>query len=310
MRVELLGVRGSTPAPGSAFVRYGGHTSCIAIGPDDGPPTLVLDAGTGIRRLPELLGAAPFRGSILLTHLHWDHTQGLPFCPSIDRDDAQVELWVPNQHDSGPPEAPVELLARAMSPPHFPIDPSGLRGRWTFRSLDAGELSIAGFAVTVAEIPHKGGRTFGFRISDAGATLAYLPDHGPIALGPGPDGWGEIHPGALALSRRADVLLHDAQHTVEEFAARAHFGHCPADYALSLGRAAGVATLVLFHHDPSRTDDQLDTLVGRLRASSGEGGPRVLAAAERDVFSLGRTPGGRGTRDAPGPARADPGDHP
>lgn len=286
MRAELLGVRGSTPAPGSPFVRYGGHTSCIAIGPDDGPPRLLLDAGTGIRRLPQLLGDDPFVGTILLSHLHWDHTQGLPFCPSIDRDDAVVNLRVPIQDpNTGEPADPVGLLRRAMSPPHFPIEPTGLRGRWSFSDLDDGTHLIEDLRVTVAEIPHKGGRTFGFRITDGASTIAYLPDHGPIALGPGPNGWGELHPTALALARDADYLIHDAQHTVEEFPSRANFGHCPADYAVSLGRAAGVETVVLFHHDPSRNDDDLDALVGRLRAAAGESGLKVVAGAERDVFS-------------------------
>jgi ribonuclease BN (tRNA processing enzyme) len=307
MRIELLGVRGSTPAPGSAFVRYGGHTSCVAIGADDGPPRLVLDAGTGIRRLPQLLGDAPFIGSILLTHLHWDHTQGLPFCPSIDRDDAEVDLWVPSQRGGpGEDEEPAALFARAMSPPHFPIDPSGLRGRWRFHKLDVGAHRIGDLNVTVDDIPHKGGRTFGFRITDNVSTTAYMPDHGPIALGPGPDGWGELHATALALAKGVDLLLHDAQHTVEEFPARAHFGHCPADYAVSLGLAADVGTVVLFHHDPARTDDELDALVGRLRAAAGKHGLRVVAGAEQDVFSgFRRDRDGRGTPGGPGPARGD-----
>ncbi len=309
MRVQLLGVRGSTPAPGKEFVRYGGHTSCVAIGADDGPPTLVLDAGTGIRRLPDLLGGDPFSGSILLTHLHWDHTQGLPFCPSIDRDDAVVDLWIPTQIGPLAAEQPVDVLARAMSPPHFPIAPSELRGRWAFRPLDAGTQTIEGLQVTVEEIPHKGGRTFGFRITDGTMTITYMPDHGPIALGPGPNGWGELHPTAVALAADVDLLLHDAQHTPEDFPPRAHFGHCPADYAASLGQLAHSRTVVLFHHDPARTDDQLDTLVARLRTAMGERGPLVVGAAEGDVFSSSPGPDGRGTRDAPDPVRADQGDH-
>ncbi len=285
MRIELLGVRGSTPAPGRQFVRYGGNTSCVAIGPDEGPPTLILDAGTGIRRLPGLLGDQPFIGSIVLSHLHWDHTQGLPFCSSIDRDDAEVDLWVPTQVGPMASEAPEDVLARAMSPPHFPIEPSGLRGRWAFRPLDPGDHSIGGLQVTAADIPHTGGRTYGLRVTDGAMTVTYMPDHGPIALGPGPDGWGELHPTAVALARDADVLLHDAQHTVEEFPARAHFGHCPADYAVSLGEAARVAKVVLFHHDPSRSDEDLDALVAGLRTSAGERGPVVVAGSEGDVFT-------------------------
>ena len=93
MRVHLCGVRGSTPAPGAEFVRYGGHTSCLAVGHDDGPvPTLILDAGTGLRRVTALLDGRPFDGTILLTHLHWDHVHGLPFFRGGDREDARVTL--------------------------------------------------------------------------------------------------------------------------------------------------------------------------------------------------------------------------
>ena len=95
MRVTFCGTRGSTPAPGLDFIRFGGHTSCVALSHDDGAspsrPTLLLDAGTGLRRLPELLGDRPFRGTVLLTHLHWDHVQGLPFFRAGDRDDARVD---------------------------------------------------------------------------------------------------------------------------------------------------------------------------------------------------------------------------
>ena len=124
-----LGVRGSTPAPGSDYVRYGGHTSCVAVIADGAAaPTLLMDAGTGIRSLPGLLGPEPFRGSILLSHLHWDHVEGLPFCRAVDRDDARVDLHVPAQDGV----SPRDLLARMFSPPSFPIEPEGLLGTWRF----------------------------------------------------------------------------------------------------------------------------------------------------------------------------------
>jgi phosphoribosyl 1,2-cyclic phosphodiesterase len=122
MRLALLGVRGSTPAPGASFVRYGGHTSCVAVLPDGpGPPALLLDAGTGLRDLPGLLGGAPFDGAVVLTHLHWDHVQGLPFCPSMGHPGSRVTVHLPAP--AGADAA--ALLARGMSPPHFPI---GRRG--------------------------------------------------------------------------------------------------------------------------------------------------------------------------------------
>ena len=181
MKVFICGVRGSTPAPGSDFVRYGGATSCVAIAADtDESPRLVLDAGTGLQRLSRLLGGQPFRGTILLGHLHWDHTHGLPFFAAGDRPDSEVTVLVPSQ-DAGAEE----LISRVLSPPHFPIRPAQLRGSWAFANLDAGEHDIEGFAVLALDIPHKGGRTFGFRVTDRShASLAYLSDHSPISPGP------------------------------------------------------------------------------------------------------------------------------
>ncbi len=158
MKVHVLGVRGSTPAPGHAFVRYGGNTSCLALALDDRAPSLLLDAGTGLRALGALLGEAPFRGAMLLGHLHWDHTQGLPFCRAIDNDGAEVRLCLPDQEDGLPA---LDVLRRSMSPPHFPIGPEALRGRWTFEGLAPGFHHVAGFEVLALEIPHKGGRTYG-----------------------------------------------------------------------------------------------------------------------------------------------------
>ena len=270
MEATLCGVRGSTQSPGHEFARHGGHTSCVALAHDGEPPTLLLDAGTGIRRVTDLLGGAPFRGTILLGHLHWDHTQGLPFFRSGDRADAVVRLVMPDVGD------PLELLRRSMSPPHFPIGPEGLRGRWTFEAIEPGRHRFEGFDVLAREIPHKGGRTFGYRITDGTGTLAYLSDHCPTAFGEGVDGCGELHDTALELATGADVLIHDAQHTVDELAARAQFGHAAADYAVALGELAGVGRVVLFHHDPSRTDDELDAI----EASFQGRGVAVEAATE------------------------------
>ncbi len=263
VRVDLLGVRGSTPSPGADFVRYGGNTSCVALSHDGRRPSLLLDAGTGLRSLGRLLGGEAFRGSLLLTHLHWDHTHGLPFSPAIDHPDASVDVLLPDQGTDA-----LELLSGAMRPPHFPIRPDELRGSWRFTSIDEGELHVEGFTVVAREIPHKGGRTFGYRVSDSTASIAYLPDHGPVALGPGIDGFGPIHPAALDLAAGADLLIHDAQHNAAEFPRVASFGHSTADYAIALGTKAGVGRVVLFHHDPNRTDDALDELLGSMRSGT------------------------------------------
>jgi phosphoribosyl 1,2-cyclic phosphodiesterase len=265
--ITLCGVRGSTPTPGVEFVRYGGHTSCLAVAHErDAPPTLILDAGTGVRAVTGMLGGEAFNGTILLTHLHWDRVQGLPFFAAADRPDARVTLLVPAQEDGADAKS---VLARAMSPPHFPMTPDDLRGDWTFATLSPGESSREGFTVLAREVPHKGGRTFGYRVSDGRATFAYMPDHCPTALGPGPDGYGEYHPAALELADGADVLVHDAHMlTREDLAAEGRFGHALADYALELGRRGEVRRLILFHHRPDRTDEALDELAERVGRGS------------------------------------------
>ena len=282
MRVFLCGVRGSTPAPGPEFVRYGGNTSCVAVAHDGAEaPTLVLDAGTGLQRFSRLLGGQPFTGTILLGHLHWDHTHGLPFFPAGDRQGSEVELLIPAQE--GEPE---EVLARAFSPPHFPIRPSQLEGGWRFGALDPGQHDIGGFSVLALDIPHGGGRTFGFRVSDGRSVMAYLSDHSPVALGPGPDGLGEYHDAALRLVSGVDLLVHDAQITADEFEAKARYGHSAVEYALGLAQVAGAKHLLLYHHDPSRTDADIDGLVARLR----QGPVAVTAAAEDTVVDLPAQP--------------------
>ena len=263
MRLVLCGVRGSTPSPGPEFVRYGGHTSCVALAHDGRPPSLVLDGGTGLRRLSQLLEGGPFRGTLLLGHLHWDHTQGIPFFAAGDRPDSRVSVHLPEQGTDA-----AALLARALSPPHFPIGPGQLRGSWSFANLAPGEYEMEGFTVLALEIPHKGGRTFGFRVSDGSSSVAYLSDHSPITLGLGPDGFGEYHDAAVALASGADVLLHDAQHTAGEFEAKKAFGHSAVEYAVGLAEKAAVGRLLLFHHDPPRTDDELDAIVAAYAASA------------------------------------------
>ena len=299
MLVTFCGVRGSTPAPGAPFVRYGGSTSCVALahgGPGDegaggagagrdgaagqrgagAPPVLLLDAGTGLANATGLLRGEPFAGTILLTHLHWDHCLGLPFFAAGDRDDARVRLLLPDQ--GGPVVAgdAARLLARIMSPPFFPVTPWQLRGAWTFGTVTPGPFKAEGFTVEAREIPHKGGRTLGYRVSDGDRVVAYVTDHCPTAAGPGPDGLGAYHDAVLDLAADADLLIHDAQLTAAEVPAEAAFGHAAAEYAVGLAARAGARRLALFHHKPSRTDAELDAIAARLA-----GGPvPVLVAAE------------------------------
>jgi ribonuclease BN (tRNA processing enzyme) len=277
MRAYFCGTRGSTPVSGAGQLHYGGHTSCIGLAHADEPPAIVLDAGTGLQQLPLVLGGQPFRGTLLLSHLHWDHTHGMPFFRSGTLPGSRVDVYLPEQGAE-----PEELLARAISPPHFPIRPKQLGDGWTFHALEPGHHELEGFSVHALEIPHKGGRTFGYRISDRSGTLAYLPDHSPTSLGPGPDGTGEYHPAALTLAGGADLLVHDCQHTAAELPRLGFLGHSAVEYAAGLAQRAGARQLALFHHDPWRTDAQIDALVAQHATAP----VRVFAARDGMIVDL------------------------
>lgn len=269
MRVHFCGTRGSTPVSGFTQGRYGGHTSSVALAHDGERPTLVLDAGTGITQLTPLLGEHPFRGTILLGHLHWDHTHGLPFFAGGARPGHRVDVVMPDQDEDAE-----QVLARAFSPPHFPIFPKQLGEGWSFANLAPGSHDVEGFRVLALDVPHKGGRTFGFRVSDGHSSLAYLSDHAPTAFGYGPDGVGAYHETALELAQGVDVLIHDAQHRREEFPALEFLGHSVTDYPVRLAVAAGARSVMLFHHAPGRTDDEIDEIAAGYAA-----GPVPVAAA-------------------------------
>jgi phosphoribosyl 1,2-cyclic phosphodiesterase len=278
MRLHLCGVRGSMPSAGASFQRVGGNTSSVAVAHDDDRgPRLLLDGGTGLRNVDALLGGEPFRGGLLLTHLHWDHTQGIPFFTAGDRPDARVDVHLPVAAGD-----PAHALDAMMSPPFFPISAASLRGCWTFTALQEGLLDIEGFEVTARRLPHPGGTTFGLRITDGRSSVAYVPDHGPLALGAGPDGWGPYHAAVCELVQGVDLLLHDAQLLADELVAKGHFGHSAVEYAVALAERAAVGRLLLFHHDPWRTDDEIDVIVKGHAA----GAVPVAAAVEGDTIEL------------------------
>jgi phosphoribosyl 1,2-cyclic phosphodiesterase len=253
----------------------------VAVCRDGERPGLILDAGTGLARAAALFDGNPLRGTILLGHLHWDHTQGLPFFPPADNPESRVRLIAPAQGDI---EA---VLGRMMSPPHFPIRPAQLRGEWSFEGIEPGRREIEGFEVQAVEIPHRGGRMMGYRISHGDASLAYVSDHGPVEAGPGPEGFGEYHDAIMELAHGVDLLVHDAQYTVEEFGSRAGFGHSTVDYAVRLGIRAGARRLVLFHHDPCHDDAQVDRIVDHARELAGRAEIEIEAAVEGSAIEVG-----------------------
>jgi phosphoribosyl 1,2-cyclic phosphodiesterase len=151
-----------------------------------------------------------------------------------------------------------------MSPPSFPITPRELRGDWSFSGLEPSTIQLGSLRLIAREIPHTGGRTFGYRVSDGRGTIAYLPDHSPTDLGSGPDGLGVYHDAALELADGADLLLHDSFWYAGEFDAAHTLGHAAAEYAIGLAKVAGAREALLLHHRPDRTDEELDRRASRL----------------------------------------------
>lgn len=261
MRVTLWGTRGSLATPGPETVRYGGNTSCVEVRGEDGT-LVVLDAGTGIRRLGETLGPEVTRIDLLLTHLHMDHIQGLGFFEPLIRPGQEVHIW-------GPPSTTLDLrsrLARYLSPPLFPVRLRDLPCRLSLHDVPLGRFAIGGLQITAALVVHPG-PTVGYRIAEHAASLAYLPDHEP-ALGvphfPGEPDWTS----GFELAVGADLLIHDAQYTGTEYLTHVGWGHSSLSQTIAFATKAGVKRLVPFHHDPGHSDELLDLLLDEARQAS------------------------------------------
>lgn len=270
--ITFYGVRGSTPCACEGTKGYGGNTSCVLVRLGDDKP-IILDLGTGLRylgeRLSKELGEESFEGTALVSHLHWDHIQGLPFFKPLMNAGAKLDIIGPRQH-GGSLQQSVEAF---VSPPLFPVDVDQLPGTLSFREATNETFSIGSGQVTVAEVEHCG-TTNGYRIQNGTGSLAYLSDHQAPK-----DGSLDVPDSVVELCKGVDVLIHDAQYDNDEFAARLDWGHSTIDYAVAVAIASEAKRLVLFHHDPSHSDAWIDEALAHARTLAGDA-VEVLAASE------------------------------
>jgi phosphoribosyl 1,2-cyclic phosphodiesterase len=236
-----------------------------------GQDPIVLDLGTGLRFWGETLAAdGSFRGTALVTHLHWDHVQGLPFFTPVDRPGACLDIYGPTQEEGSLGQVFDDL----MRPPYFPVRAAELRGKIQFHDVNEGDIAIGSAKVKVCRVPHPG-PTVGYRIDWDGVSIAYVSDH----QGP-PDHW-TVDRDVLELCHGVDLLIHDAQYTDAEWDQKSHWGHCTTDFAVAVAAQARARRLVLFHHDPARSDDEVDRLLKEAQDKATEYGvDEVVAAAE------------------------------
>ncbi len=288
MWVRFWGTRGSIPTPGPHTLRYGGNTTCVEVRTQAGE-LFILDMGSGARELgASLIASSPSqqRGHILVSHLHWDHIQGLPFFAPLYAPDGFWNIYAPR-----PPQGTVgEAFATQMSAPFFPVTLDQLTGRVQFHDLKEGKFRIGDVTVSTRSLNHPG-PTLGYRIEADGVALVYACDHEPYGkdvsascreLDPQDCAHGDFLAGA-------DLVIHDAQYNIGEFILKRGWGHSVGEYVVELCRLGGVKHVVLTHHDPMRTDLIIDESLEQLRRTFADriGMPMVTAAAEGAVIDLG-----------------------
>jgi len=279
--VRCWGTRGSIPSPGPQTIRHGGNTTCLEV--CGGDRRIIFDAGSGIRPMGmDLVEKGPNAVHIFLTHFHWDHIQGFPFfSPLYDPEDS-IKVIGPKQKDIDVQN----LFAGQMGPIYFPVPFSVVAASMEFDHLNDGSYEVGDYTMDVIRVRHPS-FVIGYRIKIDGYVICFIPDNEL-------DGdMYEVEPGfdsrIVDFVGDADLLIHDAMYTEEEYPHRVGWGHSTFEQSLRLAQEGGVKRLLFSHHDPTRTDYQLDAIVAKMRedAARGRGNLEVGAAMEGLDYTLG-----------------------
>jgi phosphoribosyl 1,2-cyclic phosphodiesterase len=266
MTVRFWGVRGSIPSPGASTTRYGGNTSCVSVH-FPGNRIMIFDAGTGVRNLGNALAGDAGEMLMLLSHSHWDHIQGFPFFAPIYQAERKVYV-VPFHAD----KAMMCTLLSQMDGAHFPVSPENLPSQVEcIQFQDIPSLFKHDIGVQRISTNHPGGG-LGYRVSYNGRSVVYLTDNElnpPYERATDPDAFA-------VFCRKADLLIHDAQYLEEDMPKKRGWGHSLVDDACRLAAAADAKHLILYHHDPERTDSELDSIQENARMWFAERHPSIL----------------------------------
>ena len=295
-RVKLWGVRGSIPVPGPGTLRYGGNTSCVEVRADG--EIIVLDTGSGIRLLGLALekefGAQPIKLSLLSTHAHWDHIQGLPFFWPAYEEENEIQLLGYKGVGGGF----AAILARQMAAPFFPVRLRDLPCKLTIEELNEMEFHIGSVRVTSKFVNHPG-NCVGYRLFTRSGSISFVPDNEPYEF-------RKLHAAAcarasaeqarkFAISERAklveflrdsDLLLLDAQYTDEEYQEHIGWGHGSLSTTVAMAMDAKVRKLLLFHHDPNHDDAMIDQMVEQARQMAADRGSALEIDAAQEGVEL------------------------